>query len=192
MPSIEDADTQRRSSTTISSPSVDSTSVGRPVSDPTTGFTDAAAPGRATEVRTTYTGRFAPDTLIAGLVGLLSLIIGLIVLVRAGLSSPLSKPVVSVLGFTHTAMLGIIEVAVGLFLLTVASTRSRSGAAFGGLVMVVGGVVGVAQYRSFADTLALERGWAWVILLAGVLVAATALLLPRVARRSSTVRQRGV
>jgi hypothetical protein len=139
-------------------------------------------------VRTTSARGFTPDAMIAGLVGLIALIVGLIVLVRAGLHAPLSQPVVTVLGFTHTATLGLIEVGLGLFLVIAAASRSRSAEAFGGLAMVVGGVVGVVQYSSFNETLALERGWAWMVVIAGGIVAAAALLLPRMARRSTTVR----
>jgi hypothetical protein len=149
-------------------------------------------PVRAEEVRTTYGRRFTPDTFVAGLVGLAALIIGLIVVVRAGLDAPMSSPVVEVLGFTHTATLGLVEIGVGLFLLIAASARSRGAELFGGLAMVVGGVVGVAQYRSFTDTLALERGWAWIVLIAGAVVALAALLFPRITRRAMIVEQRTV
>lgn len=159
------------------------------VTPPVTPVTPIVTPVAAQEVRTTYAGSFTPDVIIAGAVGLVALIIGLLVIVRAGLASPLSQPVVKVLGFTHTATLGLVEIAVGLFLLLAASTRSRSMAAFAGLAMVVGGVVGVAQYQSFADSLALERGWAWVVLIAGAVVALAALLLPRMARRTTSVQR---
>jgi hypothetical protein len=149
-------------------------------------------PVRAEEVRTTYGTRFTPDTFVAGLVGLAALIVGLIVVVRAGLDAPLSTPVVEVLGFTHTATLGLVEIGIGLFLLIAASARSRGAEIFAGLAMVVGGVVGIAQYRSFADTLALERGWAWVVLIAGAVVAIAALMFPRVTRRATVVEQRTV
>ena len=140
--------------------------------------------------RTTTSRGVTPDAMVAGVVGLVALIIGLIVVVRAGLHAPLSQPVVEVLGFTHTATLGLIEVAAGLFLVVAASARSRGAEAFGGLVLLVGGAVGVAQYGSFADTLALERSWAWIVLVAGVVVTVAALVLPRTATRSTSVRQR--
>jgi uncharacterized membrane protein YdcZ (DUF606 family) len=96
---------------------------------------------------------------------------------------------VQILGFTHTATLGLIEVGVGLFLLIAASARSRGAEAFGGLAMVVAGVVGIAQHESFSDSLALEQSWAWVILVAGAVVTLAALVLPRMGRHTTVVRQ---
>jgi hypothetical protein len=151
-----------------------------------------AAVASESHVRTTTARRFAPDAIVAGLVGLLSLVIGLLVVVRAGIDAPLSDPVTSVLGFTHTATLGLIEVGLGLFLLLAASARSRGAAMFGGLAMVVAGVVGVAQYSSFRESLALEQGWAWIVLIAGIVVAGSSLLLRRSAMRSTVVEHQVV
>ncbi len=161
--------------------------VGAPLAAPV-----AAPVATEAQVHTTTARRFAPDAMVAGLVGLASLVIGLIVVVRAGVDTPLSDPVTSILGFTHTATLGIIEVGLGIFLLLAASARSRGAAMFGGLLMVVGGIVGVAQYQSFQDSLALEQSWAWIVLIAGVVVAASALLLRRSATRSTVVERQVV
>src|SRR4051812_20905722 len=45
------------------------------------------------------------------------LIVGAITLQRAGLNGDMAVPVVSVAGFTHTAWLGVAELAFGLLLL---------------------------------------------------------------------------
>ena len=68
------------------------------------------------------------------------LLIGLIALVRAGTDGPWDQPVVEVLGFTHTAILGIIEIAFGVCLLLCAVTLSRGAATFFGALLGIGGV----------------------------------------------------
>ena len=57
------------------------------------------------------------DSVVVGIIGTALLLIGLIALVRAGTDGPWDQPVVEVLGFTHTAILGIIEIAFGVCLL---------------------------------------------------------------------------
>jgi hypothetical protein len=145
----------------------------------------AAEVAEVAEVRTTHASRFAPDSFVAGGFGLAWLIAGLIVIVRGGFDGPMSEPVVQLLGFTHTTTLGLIEIAVGLALLLSAALQSRGGAVFTGLLLWVGGVVGVVQYESFTKSLALERGWAWLAVISGAVVALSALVLPRFDRRTS-------
>src|SRR4051794_34078531 len=103
----------------------------QPVAQPAVVDSDVQAP----EVRqvSTSTRRFAPDSVIVGIVGLVMLTFGLVVIARAGFDGPMNEPVVKVLGFTHTATLGLIEAALGLCLLICAATTSRAGAVFFGL-----------------------------------------------------------
>jgi len=123
--------------------------------------------------------RLAPDSIIVGLIGLALLVIGLIAVARAGLDGPMDQPVVEVLGFTHTALLGIIEAALGLCLLICAAATSRAGAIFFGLVLAVAGVVGAVQTSTFRRTLALESSFAWIAAAAGGVVVLVSLLIPR-------------
>ena len=149
-----------------------------------------AAPAIERQVRTTSgSSRYAPDAVIAALVGLVLLVIGLIAIVRGGFSGPMSDPVVKVLGFTHTTTLGLIEIGVGICLLASGAARSRAGAMFFGGVLGVAGFVGAVQTKSFHNTFALESSMAWLAVVAGAIVVLTALLLPRFAKRSSTITQ---
>jgi hypothetical protein len=132
---------------------------------------------------------YAPDSIIVGLIGLALLVIGLIAMVRAGLDAPLDDPVVDVLGFGHTATLGIIEAAFGAVLLICAAARTRSGATFFGLVMVVAGIVGAVQTDSFDESLGLESAWAWIIVAAGAVVVLASLLLPRMTTSRTRVEE---
>ena len=147
----------------------------------------AAAPETRRQIRTSSASAYAPDAIVTAIVGLVLLITGLIAMARAGLNSPLSDPVVSVLGFTHTATLGLVEAALGLCLLASGAARSRSSALFFGLVLGVAGFVGAVQTSSFRTSLALESAMAWLCVVAAVVVVLAALLLPRFARRSTVI-----
>jgi len=140
------------------------------------------------EERVATTGRwYAPDSFVVGLIGLALLVIGLIAMTRAGFDGPMDDPVVKVIGFTHTATLGVIEAAVGLLLLICAAMRSRGGAVFFGLLLGVGGIVGAVQTDSFRRSLALQSGLAWLAVAAAAVVVLVSLLMPRVTTRSTRV-----
>ncbi|MCU1388285.1 MAG: hypothetical protein JWL72_1623, partial [Ilumatobacteraceae bacterium] len=126
-----------------------------------------ATPVAAGRVETTSGRRYAFDSIIVGLVGLIVLIVGLIAAVRAGFDGPLKTPVVNVLGFTHTTTLGLIEIGIGVCLLIAAAATSRGAAVFFGLVLGVGGIVGAVQTKSFRDDLALQSSLAWIAVVAG-------------------------
>ncbi len=91
------------------------------------------------------------------------------------------------LGFTHTAWLGVIEVAIGLGLLLSGAARSRGGAILFGSILAIGAFVGAVQQESFEEDLALESSFAWALVVAGVVVVLAALLVPRTIRRTDTV-----
>jgi hypothetical protein len=148
-----------------------------------------AAPVYGRNVRTTSGARYAPDAVVAALVGLVLLVIGLIAIVRGGFSGPMSDPVVKVLGFAHTTTLGLIEIGLGVCLLANGAARSRAGAMFFGGILGVAGFIGAVQTKSFRTALALESSMAWLAVVAGAVVVLVALLLPRFAKRSSTITQ---
>ena len=145
------------------------------------------APTSVGQVRTAYASRFAPDSIIAGIAGLVVLVTGLIAIVRGGFDGPMSTPIVQVVGFNHTTTLGLIEIGLGLALLMSAATRSRSGEVFFGAVLGIAGFVGAVQTESFKKTLALESSMAWLAVAIGAVVVLAALMLPRYARQSTVV-----
>ena len=146
-----------------------------------------AAPMAVGQVRTAYAARFAPDSVIASLVGLVLLVVGLIAVVRGGFDGPMSDPVVSVLGFTHTTTLGLIEIGIGLCLLLSGAARSRTGEMFFGAILGIGAFVGAVQTESFRKSLALESAMAWLCVIAAIVVVLAAMLMPRFARNSTTI-----
>ncbi|MEO7371517.1 MAG: hypothetical protein ABIZ69_11670 [Ilumatobacteraceae bacterium] len=159
-----------------------------PVAVPAAPVVVQAAPvATAGQVRTAYASRFAPDAIIAGIAGLVIMVVGLIAIVRGGFDGPMSDPVVQVVGFTHTTLLGLIEIGIGGALLLSAATRSRSGEVFFGAVLGIAGFVGAVQTTSFKKSLALESSMAWIAVFIGVVVVLAALMLPRYNRQSTVI-----
>ena len=117
------------------------------------------APVSTGQVRTAYASRFAPDSIIAGIAGLVILVTGLIAIVRGGFDGPMSIPVVHVLGFTHTTTLGLIEIAIGGALLLSAATRSRSGEVFFGAVLASPASSGRSKRSRSSGPLHWSRRW---------------------------------
>ena len=109
-------------------------------------------------------------------------------MVRTGLGGDLREPVVQVLGFSHTAILAIIEAALGAALLISGATASRSGALFFGTAGAIAGFIGAVQTTSFTTSLALETSLAWWICVASAVVALMALVVPRWYTRHTNVR----
>jgi uncharacterized membrane protein YeaQ/YmgE (transglycosylase-associated protein family) len=119
--------------------------------------------------------------------GVTFLVVGLMAMIRAGFKGPLDVPVVKVVGFTHTAILGIVEAVIGACLLIAGASRSRGAAMSVGTILAVGAFVGAVQTKSFVKALALQKNSAWLVCIVGAVVVLTALVLPRLRTRSTTV-----
>jgi asparagine N-glycosylation enzyme membrane subunit Stt3 len=148
-----------------------------------------AAPVSGGQVRKAYASHFAPDAIIAAIAGLVILVVGLIAVVRGGFDGQMSDPVVQVVGFTHTTVLGLIEIAIGAALLISGATRSRSGAVLFGSALGIAGFVGAVQTKSFTKSLALESSMAWLAVLVAVVVVLAALMMPRFNRQSTVIER---
>ena len=157
-----------------------------PVVDPVVAVAPVA-PVAAHAVRRSYARSFAPDAVVAALVGLFLLLVGLLAITRGGFDGPMDTPVVSVLGFTHTTTLGLLEIIIGGALLISGASRSRSGALFFGSILGIASFVGAVQTESFQENLALESSFAWLMVFGAVAVVLSALLLPRYVQRSTVV-----
>jgi hypothetical protein len=138
-------------------------------------------------VLTSRSSGFTPGALVAGIAAIALLIIGGITAARAGIDSTLDQPVVEVGGYTATALLGLLELALGLVLLTAAIARARSAILFLGITGGVMALVAVFQPSVGEGSLAIERNFAIAAaIVMGVVVAAS--LLPTV-RRNSVVQR---
>lgn len=170
---------------------------GRPLPPPAYGTVVerpvvTARPPVEHDVESVFTSqRFSVASVLAALAGVALVAIGLIALLRGGLGGPIDEPVVDVLGVTHTPLLGVIDVVMGVLLLAVAAGASRGGLVFLGLLGVIAGAVALAEPAELQESLAVERPFAWAWLLGGALIALAAWILPVYDRQVSRTR-RGV
>jgi hypothetical protein len=132
------------------------------------------------------TRRWAFDSVICGIIGVAFAIVGLIAMSRAGMDAPLSDPAVEVLGFGHTALLGLIEVGVGVALLIAAAMASRGAAIFLGTVLGIASFVAAIEAERLDDRLGVESGFAWLSFIMAIVIVVTAMLVPRVTSRTTT------
>jgi hypothetical protein len=127
---------------------------------------------------------FSPGQILIVLAGIASLALGIAAVAKTGLDGSLSEPVESVLGWNHTALLGIIEIAAGAVLIL---SGLRAGARWiGGLVgiaAIVGGALILGRLDWTMDELGAERDFGWVAIIIGA-VAVIGAAIPRVRRRS--------
>lgn len=122
---------------------------------------------------------FAPGQLVSLVVGLGLIAVGVVALVRADVNGSLSTPVVEVLGYTHTAWLGLAEIALGL-LLVLAGTGAwgRAVSVLLGAATVIAGVLILAEPGQMPDELGLEKDFGWPLIVLGAIVALAAMVLP--------------
>lgn len=132
--------------------------------------------------------RWDVASLLAMAVGVALVVIGAVALVRAEVDSTWYSPVVEVAGAGHTALLGAVEVGVGVLLILAGLAHARILAAFVALVAGVGAAL-VALEPELADReLALDRSWA--IALTVVLIGLALLLVMAPGRRVERVERR--
>jgi hypothetical protein len=121
----------------------------------------------------------APGQIVSLIAGAGLITVGILALVRAELGGSLSTPVVEVLGYTHTAWLGIAEIGVGLLLLLAgASPAGRSVSVVLGAAMVIAGVIVQAEPGQMPEELGLEKAFGWPLIIVGAVVALAAIALP--------------
>lgn len=139
------------------------------------------------ERRTRATARrWAFDSAVCGAVGVVFAVVGLIAVTRGGFDGSLSDPVVDVVGFQHTTLLGLIEIGVGTVLLLAAAVASRGAAMFFGVLLGIGSFVGAIESDRFADRLGVESNFAWISFVLAVVVVLAALLVPRITSQTTT------
>jgi hypothetical protein len=129
---------------------------------------------------------FAPGQLVSLVGGLMLTAVGLIAIIRAGLDTPLDTPVVSVMGWDHTAWLGVAEVGAGLLLVLagVSAAAGRPVSVLVGSLLVVGGILVLAEEQARPVELGIERSFGWPLVAFGAVVALAALVLPAWRTRS--------
>jgi hypothetical protein len=133
---------------------------------------------------------FSPGQILILLAGVATLVVGIVAVVRTGLDDTLSQPVEAVLGWDHTALLGLFEMGAGI-LLILAGLRpaGRWLAAIVGAAMIIGGAVILGELDWATEELAAERDFGWAPIIVGAVAILGALVPTRVrrARRTTTV-----
>jgi hypothetical protein len=132
---------------------------------------------------------FSPGQILAGILGVVVAIIGIIAVSRGGIDGTLNVPMVSVAGTDQSAMLGLAEFAAGLLLVLGAlSYAARWLIAFVGVVMVIGGVVLGAASAEILHDVGTSQGTGWAIMVGGI-IAVVAASLGVIVRSRRTVEQ---
>ena len=130
----------------------------------------------------------SPGQVIAGVLGLVIAVIGIMAVARGGIDSSMNEPMVKTVGLDQSAMLGAAELGVGLLLILGALNYAARGLIVGiGVVMVLGGVFIGAAGTDILHDLGTVHGTGWVIMVGGI-IAIVAANLGRViqTRRSVT------
>lgn len=121
----------------------------------------------------------APGQIVSLIAGAGLITVGIIALIRAELDGSLSTPVIEVLGYTHTAWLGIAEIGAGLLLLLAgASPAGRSVSVVLGAAMVIAGVLVRAEPSQMPDELGVEKAFGWPLIIVGAIVGLAAIAMP--------------
>jgi hypothetical protein len=130
---------------------------------------------------------FSPGQILVVLAGAAALALGIVAVARTGLDGSLSQPVEPVLGWDHTALLGLFEIGAGL-LMILGGLRAGS-RWFGGLIglaVIAGGILIVGRLQWTIDRLGAEHDFGWVAIVIGA-VAVVGAAIPRIRHRSATV-----
>lgn len=136
---------------------------------------------RAETVRTVRTTRFTPSAVIAAVVAIAMLVLGGITVGRAGFDGSLGRPVVTVAGFTATALLGLIVFGFGAVLLIAALARQRHVILGLGIIGGVAGLIAWFEPTIGGDSLSIQRGFGLWVAIAMLAIVVSA-LLPTVSR----------
>jgi hypothetical protein len=128
-------------------------------------------------------------TVIAG--GVLA-VIGAVALVRTGIDRTWNSPTETVLDIDHTALLGAIEVGIGVVLILFGLSRSRILALVGCIALAIAAAIAAIEPGRLASDYALETWWAWTIAGVAALLALVLLLPSRQREVEETVDEPAV
>jgi hypothetical protein len=137
--------------------------------------------------RVAWSRTFDPASVLAVLLSIVLGVVGAVALARAGLDGPLDEPVVEVAGFTHTALLGLVELGMALVLLIAGLSRDRGAILFVSILFGVASLVAAIEPTVGGGALAVERAWAWLMVVSFGLVALVAAVVPAIWRSSDRV-----
>jgi hypothetical protein len=132
--------------------------------------------------------RYSVSQIVQGACALFLLILGGVTVGRAGFGDDIGTHTVEVLGITTTAMIGLVELFVGLLLLCAAlAPEGRGFGGFIGVLLFVGGIIIAAGSDEMLNDLHTEAALGWVGIILGALSMLAAVLPIFLVDRRSTV-----
>jgi predicted transporter len=132
--------------------------------------------------------RFAPAQLVHAAIGVFLVVLGIVAMVRGDLNGDLTEPGFEVLSITHSAAVGIGELATGaLLLLAAAGPSGRFLGLVVGLFLVVLGAFIVAD-DGVREDLGTETALGWLAIVLGAAAVLAALIPSRRVRRRNVSR----
>jgi hypothetical protein len=133
--------------------------------------------------------RVDPAAALTVVAGIVLGVIGAVAMARAGLSGPLDQPVVQVAGVTHTAILGMVELGIGLLLVWAGLSRSREAILFLTILFGAAALVAAIEPSVGGGALAIERSWAIVLVIGFAFLALVAAAAPTIWRSTDRVER---
>ena len=142
-----------------------------------------------TERRVITHRHFDPAAVLTVVAGIVLGVIGAVAVARAGLSGPIDEPVVEVAGASHTALLGLIELGMGLVLVSAGLSRDRGVILFCSILFGAAALVAAIEPSIGGGALAIERSWAIVLVVGFALIALVAALAGSIYRSTDRVER---
>jgi hypothetical protein len=129
----------------------------------------------------------APGRILAVIAGAFLVVVGAIVLVRTGIDSSLETPSTQLLGASHNAIAGIVEVVCGLLLLLAGAAREQTMAALPAVLLAACGIVALAAGPQLRADLGAQDSTGWFLIVFAIISFLCAAM--PIAQRFSSRRQ---
>ncbi|MDP9333014.1 MAG: hypothetical protein M3Q30_06875 [Actinomycetota bacterium] len=130
----------------------------------------------------------SPGQVLAGVLGLVIAVIAIMTVARAGIDSSMNEPIVRAASFDQSAMLGSIELGLGLLLILGALSYAARGLIVAvGVIMVLGGVLLGASGPTILHDVGTVHGTGWAIMVGGI-IAIVAGSLGRIIRTRRSIK----
>jgi len=134
------------------------------------------------EHRSVLWAPWSPAQAVALIIGVFYLILGAVALAASGgnTSGFAANPHVTALGFHQTPVLGIIEIAFGLFMVMAGAIpgAGRGTMAFLGTLALAFGIIVLAAYASMYNTLGTDNADGWLYLITGIITLIAGMVAP--------------
>ena len=133
--------------------------------------------------------RFDPAATLMVVGGIALTVVGAVAAARAGFDGPLDEPIVQVAGVSHTALLGLIEIGVGLLTILAGLSRDRGTMLFTSIAFGVAALVAAIEPGIGGGALAIERGWAVALVIGFAVMALVAAIAPSMLRTTDRIER---